>query len=125
MLPRHNELVAGRPIACVLLTIFLASTAWPQQATRSFSAGRLRLQDALDSTLEQHPTAELQRLQVQIAQGARMQTTGQFDTYFGSSLKHSLTNDPLTQNEQQQAQQAGISASKLAGNLSSYSFSQN
>ena len=127
MLHKHNKLRAARHVACVLLIVnSLAGTAWPQQATtRSFLPGRLKLQDALDATLDQHPTAEIQRLQVQIAQGARMQVAGQFDTYLGSSLGHSLTNDPLTQSEQQQAQQAGISTSKMAGALSNYSFSQN
>jgi outer membrane protein TolC len=126
MLHRHNKWLAFGYTACVLLVMnCVAGTAWPQQGTRTYSASRLTLQDALDCTLEQHPNAEIQRLQVKIAQGARMQAAGPFDTYIGSSLGYSTTNDPLTQSEQQQAQQAGISTSKIAGNSSIYSFSQN
>jgi outer membrane protein TolC len=94
------------------IVLFLV-VAWSGVAWLAAQTGRERvaipgmgkpitLAEALQATLEHHPTLSIQKLQVTAGQALKQQATGQFDTVFASTLSRETTTTPLSSYAQSQ-----------------------
>jgi hypothetical protein len=78
------------------LSVFgLVSMACAQTPT-----GTLTLQEALESTLRQHPQGHIREQQVAASRGALREATGIFDPVYASGMQQSFATTPLTTIEQ-------------------------
>src|SRR5258708_34694593 len=80
--------------------------------------GTLTLQEALESTLRQHPQARIREQQVAASRGALREATGIFNPVYASGMQQSFATTPLTTIEQGFT---GGGPSSAAANLTSFS----
>jgi outer membrane protein TolC len=87
----------NRKALCVL---WLSSVVWAQPPHRTLS-----LQEALESTLRQHPQARIGEQQVLASRGVQRAASGIFDPVYTSGLQQNFASTPLS--TAQQAQDGG------------------
>ncbi len=82
----------------------------------------VRLMDALQSTLTQDPDIQIQVQQLNINKGILQAAAGQFDTVTSASMLQNHLTSPLTNLQELEYGEAGIIATALASNLTTYTL---
>lgn len=100
----------------------LISVSCFAQAGVNLPQPAVRLIDALQSTLEKDPDIQLQVQQLSLNRGALKADSGQFDTLLNASVLQNHLTNPLTSLQELQYAQAGIFASALASNTTTYTL---
>jgi outer membrane protein TolC len=106
-----------RVIIKTLCGLWLVSLLWAQAPP-----GTLTLQEALESTLREHPQARIGEQQVAASRGVQREASGLFDKVYTSGFQQSFAPTPLSTALQEQA---GGGVKSLDANLTSFSAGAN
>lgn len=86
----------------ILVFLFCLASGIASQAQTELSASsgipgrRITLAEALKSTLDHHPSLEIQHWEIAIAQGQKREASGQFDSVLSSSIGNQFVDTPLS-----------------------------